>query len=130
MSERSKHLFEFRAEKIAAAAKAEAEYHLQRVSFWRKEYEAAVARLKESAKVEFREYDVTGGKRVDLAVDYGDMLAYQRMQEAWSKIESHRHSAEQYRMEATAYESQSGRVYTLDTMDVLHYRLNGGPREE
>jgi hypothetical protein len=129
MSERSKHLFQFRSDRISKAAKAEAEYHASRENWWRGEYAKAVARVKETAKIEVRTYPVTGGDRADLEINYGDMAAYKRMQEAWGKIASHRQEAEQFRMDAEVYSSQD-RVYEMDAADVLHYRLSGGPRKE
>lgn len=130
MSERTKHIFEFSAKKIAEAASGEAAYHADRADFWMAEYTKAVAILKKTAKVEFRHYAVTGGERVDLAVDYGDVASYSRMQEAWGKIQSHRQAAERFRMDAVTYGSQGERPYTLDASDVLYYRLGGGSRED
>ncbi len=131
MSERSKHLFKFTARDIAAAAQEELAYHVKRTNFWNDEYRRAVDFLKHTAKVEFREFAVTGATRVDLVVNYGDPLAFKRMQEAFEKIDSHRRAAEKFRIDAATYGSQEPtRVYELDADDVLYYRLGGGSRNE
>lgn len=130
MSERSKHLFEFSAEKIAEAAKAEAVYHQQRVTFWQEEHRKAKARVKDLVRIEWKEYPITGGSRLSLEIVYEDPGAYQRLQESWDKIKLHRTAAEAFATDAEVYDSQSGRPYLLDAADVLHYRLGGGPRQE
>jgi hypothetical protein len=130
MAERSKHLFQFTADKIAKCAKHEAVYHRERQTWWRQEYDKAVATVKATAKIEVRVYPVTGGDRADLNIDYGDVAAYKRMQEAWDKLCQHRKAAEAFATDAEVYGSQGERVYELDAADVLHYRLGGGTREE
>ena len=45
MSERGKHLFQFHAARIAASAKAEADYHHGRLEFWEKALEQATKRV-------------------------------------------------------------------------------------
>jgi hypothetical protein len=73
---------------------------------------------------------VTGGERIDVAVDYGDPTDYRRMQEAFEKWQEHSIQAERYRSDAEVYGTQNGRVYELDTADVHYFRLHGGPRED
>lgn len=130
MSERTNHLFQFEAQRIAAAARAEADYHEKRAEFWQTEFKKSVARVKDTASIEIKTFQISNGERADVSVNYGDLSAYRRMQEASEKIHSHRQKAESYRMAAVTYESQGQRRYDLDGTDVLYYRLGGGPREE
>lgn len=124
MSNRSKHLFQFTANVIATAAIGEAEYHEGRWAWWNAEYERAVEGAK-TASVTVREYDVTGGKRADVQVDFAEA---KRLNEAAEKREEHRKLGEAFRIEAATYETQGTRVYELDVEDVLHFRLGGGKR--
>lgn len=127
---REKHLFEFPAGDIAEAAKLEAVYHEEREQYWRSEYARSVDVVRGTARVKITEYPVTGGMRADVTVDYGDLSAYNRMTESFSKADNHRLAAERFRIEERLYSTQSGRVYELDSDDVAHYRLGGEPREE
>src|SRR5438874_1819114 len=99
MSERGKHLFQFKASQIADAATDEADYHLAREEYWRGEYKRSVARIKETATLEVKEMPITGGTRADVVVNYGDRAAYNRMCEASSKIQSHQQAAEKFRLD-------------------------------
>lgn len=130
MSERSKHLFRFEANKIAEAAAKEAEYHRKRQAYWSVEYNRSVEKLRQTASIKFTTQQVTGGDRVDLSVDYGDVTAYSRMQEAWNKIREHREAANKFDMDAKTYGSQGYREYELDAQDTLYYRMGGGERED
>lgn len=130
MTERSKHLFNFNADKIAAAAKAEGNYHEERLAYWKLELAKAIEQVKETAKLIVKEHEVTGGSRLELIIDYGDRTAYSRMQESHNKIERHRESAERFKSDSSVYGSQNKRNYDLDADDVHHFRLNGTLREE
>lgn len=127
---RKEHLFLFSASDIAKAAAAEAEYHEERKAYWEKEYDAAVAIVEKTAGAKVQKQAVTDGYRVDVVIDYGDPAAYRRMQESFSKINSHREDAERFRTDERVYGSQSDRLYELDSDDVRHFRLGGEPRED
>ena len=126
---RQEHEFHFSAAVIAKAATEEAQYHREREAYWRSEYETSIQRVKETAGVKFIEREVTGGKRIDIVVDYGDPAAYSRMQESFNKIESHMGAAERYESDARVYGTQS-RSYTLSPEDVHYFHLGGEPRSE
>lgn len=130
MSKRAEHTFQFASSVIAKAAEAEANYHESRVEYWEAAQGQAAEVVKRTATIELKEFDVTGGKRIDVGVNYGDMTAYRRLTEAYGKIQSHQQDAERYRSDAEVYGTQNGRVYELDTDDVHHFRLHGGPRED
>lgn len=128
---RDKHSFQFTAGQITEAAKAEQAYHQDRMNYWREIFENATARIKKTASIEFQEYPVTGGKRFQAVVKYGDPAAYEKMNTAGGKIDSHRAAAERFATETHVYGSQEPfRVYELDTADVHYFRLGGNPRED
>ena len=88
MAERAKHLFLFKANQIADAAKEEAKYHAVRAGWWKIEFDKSLEVVKSTAKIIVREFGITGGTRVDLVIDYGDTSALSRMQEAAEKIKN------------------------------------------
>ncbi len=130
MSERAKHLFDFRADQVAAAAEGEMLYHRARASYWREELEKATKRVEETAGVRVQRVEVTGGWRPDVVVNYGDPAAYARMGEAARKIQEHDQAAQRYESDRMLYATQALRIYQLDGDDVAHFRLNGRPRTE
>lgn len=127
---RKEHTFLFSATDICKAARDEAEYHEARIAYWEEEYDKAVAIVEKTAGARVDKRPITGGYQVDVVVDYGDPAAYRRMQQSFSKIQSHREDAEQFRTDERVYGSQDGRQYELDTEDVHHFRLGGEPRED
>lgn len=130
MSHRAEHRFQFEACEIAEAAAEEAVYHDTRAKYWQEEQDKAVELLRATAKVEFIERHVTGGKEIDVAVDYGDGDLYAQMRRAYSKARTHREAAERFRSDAEVYGTQGERIYELDLDDVHHFRLHNGEREE
>jgi hypothetical protein len=120
---RQDHEFEFEAGVIADAAAARAAHHEEREAYWQVEYDRAVARVRETVGAKVVEQEVSGGKRAEVVVDYGDPSAYRRMQEAYSKIASHRDAARAFRSDESVYESQRGRLYELDLADVHYFGL-------
>lgn len=126
MSKRNEHTFQFKASQIAAAAKTAAEYHEQREQEYRGYQENAAARVLETASVKLVRTQVTGGERIDVVVDYGDLAAYRSLSESFEKAETHRVAAERYRTDEEVYGSQTAggdRMYELDMDDVHHFGL-------
>ena len=136
MSKRDEHSFQFSASQIAAAAGVEADYHEKRILYWQEQMDAAYKRVEATIGAKIQQQPVTGGWRADVVVDYGDPAASRRLNEAGGKVQKHREAAERFRTDALLYGTQVGstkfgdRVYDLDTTDVHHYRLGGGPRED
>lgn len=130
MAKRHEHTFEFTASTIARAALSQAAYHEDRLEYWKGEFEKSGDTVKKTAKIEFREQQVTGGSRIDIAVNYGDPIAYRRMMEAQDKIQEHRKLAEAFRSDSTVYSTQTNRLYEMAVDDVRFYRLDGRPQEE
>lgn len=123
---RGEHLFQFTGKQVSAAATAEYGYHADRITFWKDEQQKAIAKAK-AAGVEIREYEVTGGKRVDVVLD---PTVATRLGECANKITSHRTAADRFQIEAAAYGTQSERMYELQPDDVVYFRLAGGKRED
>jgi hypothetical protein len=123
---RNEHLFQFSGKQISDAAQAEHDYHRERVAFWQIEQDRAAERAR-AAGVDVREYAVTGGKRVQMVVD-PDIQT--RLNEAGSKIDSHRAASDKFKIEADCYGTQPDRSYELHPDDVIYFRLAGGPRED
>lgn len=126
MSLRNKHTFQFSGSQLSKHASFEAEHHAKRAAWWNTEYEKALAHAKELG-VQVREYDVTGGKRAEVCLDPSVST---RINEAAQKRMDHQKRAETLALEAEAYDTQKDRVFELDSDDVQHFRLVGGPREE
>jgi hypothetical protein len=123
---RNEHVFQFTGAQIAAAARAEHDYHRERVQWWKSEQERAIGAAKEKG-VEVREYDVTGGKSLQIVLDPSlDM----RLSVCANKINSHRAAADRFQIEADCYATQGSRTFELHPDDAVYFRLCGGPREE
>ena len=123
---RSSHLFQFSAKEIEKAAATECEYHTFRTTFWKVEQEKAIEKAK-AAGIELREYDVTGGKNVEVVLDSS---ITNRLSQCSTKIRAHQESADRFMIEAAAYFSQGDRIFEVDPDDVVYFRLAGGARED
>lgn len=128
----TEHLFQFLGGSIADAAKAEQAYHEQRLTYWRVEQEALIEQAKGlTAIVKVVEQPVTGGKRVQVIADItGVQEINWKLGEAGTKIDTHRNKADEFKLKAAAYATQSSRAYELDPSDVQYFRLAGGERTE
>jgi len=61
-------LFSYRVGDVLDGARSKLAHHAERIQFWQAEREKAVAAVKD-AGFEVREYEVTGGKDVQVVVD-------------------------------------------------------------
>lgn len=129
MSERTDHLFQFKADAIAAAAGNEAQYHEQRVVHWQDRADEALEIVKASVRAKVTETEHTGGKSAAVVVEYGDPEAWREYQTAYSKVQSHTAAADRYRTDERLYGTQGDHAYKLDSDDVHHFRLGGQERE-
>jgi hypothetical protein len=130
MSKRDEHTFQFKAIEIAEAAEKQAVYHEKRLKYWEKEYDSAVRIVNNTIGAKLVKHRMTGGYRVEVAVNYGDPTAYSRLQEAFRKIETHREFAERYRSDRQVYSTQGERFYELALDDVQYYHLDRREQEE
>jgi hypothetical protein len=127
---RTEHKFHFPADKIAASAKGEAEYHEDRVKHWQDRQAAALETVESTIGAKLVQQEVTGGMQFSVIIDYGDQEAYRELNLATQKIQTHRSLAERFRSDQALYGSQSGVSYELDADDVAHFRLGGAKRED
>jgi hypothetical protein len=130
MSERTDHLFQFDAQKIAAAAEDETAYHEDRMNHWQERAATALERVKATVSAKVTEQEVTNGTQAAVVVEYGYPEAWREYQLAYRKIDSHRAAMERYATDARLYATQGDRTYNLDSEDVHHFRLGGQPRDE
>jgi hypothetical protein len=128
----TEHLFQFSGQDISMAAHSEANYHENRLAYWREEQQRMIDSAKNlTAVVEVSEYAITGGRRVQIVANItGVQKINDRLVECGNKIEIHRNSMDEYRLKARAYGTQVARTYELDPADVVYFRLASLPREE
>jgi hypothetical protein len=126
MSQRDKHEFQFTGKQIGDAAKAEYEYHGNRVIFWKKEQRDAIDKAK-ALGLEVSEYQVTGGVHAQMVIN---PTLQARINECANKIQTHQRAADAFQIEAAAYGTQAERVYQLHADDVIYFRLAGSHRPE
>ena len=122
---RNEHLFQFTGKQISEAAEAEYVYHSGRAAWWKEEQADAIEKAK-AVGVEVREYDMTGGKNVQVVLD---PTLNSRLTECANKIVSHRAAADRFQIEAATYGTQAERAYELHPDDVVYFRLAGGSRD-
>lgn len=128
----SEHLFQFTGKKISQAAAAEHKYHQQRLEYWREQQTKLVEQAKKlTAIVKVSEQPITGGKRLYVTADItGVQEINWKLDECGNKIERHLRSADEFKLKAAAYGTQPSRSYELDPVDLQHFRMTGGSREE
>ena len=95
-------LFQYEVGEVADAALAKLKYHKERLEFWRAEREKAVTAVKDAGH-EVREYEVTGGKDVQVVVDQ-TLLA--RLGQCNQKIREHLTKVKEYRQWVATLETQ------------------------
>lgn len=119
MSLKSTHKFTFKANEISLAAIKRANYHDERLRFWKEEQQKAIALAKE-AGVEIREHEISGGIDVEVIIDRS---ISNRLTECSNKIQEHQSLASRLKIEAAAYSTQGERPYELDPDDIVYFRL-------
>jgi hypothetical protein len=95
-------LFVYEIRAVLDGAKAKLAYHERRGEFWRAEREKAVAAVK-GAGFEVREYEVTGGKDVQVVVD---QTLSARLGQCSAKIREHIGKIKEYRQWVAVLETQ------------------------
>jgi hypothetical protein len=130
MSGRAEHTFQFPAAAIAKAAQEKIGYHANRLSYWQGEYDTSVARVEETIGAKVEKHPVTNGYTVSVVIDYGDRAAYDRMLQAFNRMQDHQDALKQYKAEALVYGTQDGRVYELTSSDVAYFGLDGRDPED
>jgi len=85
--------------KLKDASQERADFHRTRAAEWQVTYDAALEELK-SQGIDVRQYDITGGQRVELV---GDPSLLNRVNEAQGKVKSHGADAEKFDRWARAF---------------------------
>lgn len=120
---RGEWVFEYEVQELLTACNSKIDHHSNRIDYWESERDNSLASLKEHG-VEFREYDVTGGQRLEVIAD--PSLAA-RFRESKNKVEQHKKSRLEFSRFARAFEraSQSNPSikYELSIEDVEYFGL-------
>lgn len=121
MGQRQQWTFEYSAQTVCEAASCKVVYHRERADFWRGELATAEAELREHG-IEFREYDVTGGRRLDPVLD---PQRQQRVQECRHKLAEHERNIEEYEAYRLALKDNLGATVRLDVDDIKFFDIGG-----
>jgi hypothetical protein len=102
--------------KLAAQSQQRAQYHEQRLTWWKDEEAKAREAIRDSG-VEYREQQVTGGERFEAIIDPS---LSRRLSECGQKINNHRSGADEYLRWAAFLAAMNGVALTLSRED-FHY---------
>ena len=119
MSLRDKLQFDYAGQVLAEACERRRDHHAQRREFWEAELETAKAAFR-GAGVEFREYPVTGGTRLDAVIDPPKQA---RLNECQGKVAEHRGKAEEYDRWARGFRANAECRFALDPDDIAYFGL-------
>lgn len=119
MSLRDKLQFDYTGETLAAACEKRRDHHAGRREWWEDELAKAKDAFKD-AGVEFREYPVTGGTRLDAVIDPPKQ---QRLNECQGKVSDHRDKAETYDRWARGFRANASAHFALDPDDIAYFGL-------
>ncbi|MEE8503970.1 MAG: hypothetical protein V3T26_05925 [candidate division NC10 bacterium] len=123
--ERSQWKFRFAAALVAEAAQNRADHHRDRRKWWEDELEKTDKQLRETG-VEFRSHEVTGGQRLDLAVD---PTLKNRYEEGRFKVQAHTEKWEEFERWTFALETAAEDVVVLE-LDIDDIAFFGIERDE
>lgn len=117
---RSDWLFVYSIKRLLEGAEYKLHYHKDRVSYWELEREKAVQAVK-SAGFEVREYEVTGGKDVQVVVD---PTLNSRLSTCSSKIREHQKHIKDYTQWIAVLKTQNlEEKVDLHIDDVLYFGI-------
>ena len=119
MSLRDKLQFDYSGLTLAAACEKKRDYHALRQATWDVELVTAKEAFK-GAGVEFREYQITGGTRMDAVIDPAKQA---RLNECQGKVEEHRKKREEYDRWARGFRANSDAHFALDPDDIAYFGL-------
>jgi hypothetical protein len=119
MSLRDKLQFDYAGETLAVACEKKRDHHTERRQWWEAERETAKAAFKE-AGVEFREYPVTGGNRLEAVIDPPKQA---RLNECQQKVTDHHLRAGEYDRWARGFRANADAHFALDPDDIAYFGL-------
>lgn len=119
MSLRDKLQFDYTGETLAAACEKKRDHHEKREAFWASELETAKEAFK-GAGVEFREYPVTGGSRLEAVMDPDRQ---RRLNECQARVAEHHGKREEYDRWARGFRANDSTHFALDPDDIAYFGL-------
>lgn len=108
--------FQYGAEVLLEAAKAKQEYHEARLLFWETAKAAAEVELRASG-ISLRDYEVSGGKRIEAQID---RALENRFNEVTERATSHQFRMGEYERYIRAFTASGNKVFEL-TIDDMNY---------
>lgn len=119
MSLRDKLQFDYTGGTLAVACEKKRDHHASRQQWWNTELEAAKEVFR-AAGVEFREYPVTGGSRLQAVIDPPNQ---QRLDECQAKVTGHEKRREEYDRWARGFRANADSHFALDPDDIAYFGL-------
>lgn len=127
MSERDGWIFQFKVEEVRDAASRQANYHAERLAYWKEVQEQTKEEI-EDAGVEVKPQDVTGGRRYDVIAN---PALVRRLNEAEDKIAVHQRSIKEFRQWTAVLDTRpAGDIIDLDMDDILFFQIKALEEEE
>jgi hypothetical protein len=122
MSNRQEHTFAYTGGEIAKAISDHVEHLRERVIYYTDERHAVLVELMGNSSVEWREHEMTGGKR------YQAVLVYDQEKARWldtcqSKIAEHTETITRLERVKRPYAHNRDYQFALDPDDVDHFHL-------
>jgi hypothetical protein len=108
--------FQYGAEVLGEAAKARQQHHEARLLFWETTKAVAETELRDSG-ISLRDYEVSGGKRIEAVVDPS---LSNRYSEATERVDSHYFKLGEYDRYIRAFAASGSKVFEL-TIDDMNY---------
>ncbi len=109
--------FQFSGDELLNASTEKVTYHTERLNWWGAELASSETALRERG-VEFREYQQTGGSRLETVLD-PDLS--RRVSECRSKIDHHREMLRDFTMYVNLFDRNRETMFPLSSHDVRHF---------
>ncbi len=119
MANRREWKFKYQASSLKDASQKRKQYHEKRLKYWTKEVERAEQELREHG-IDFRDFHVSGGNRLEAIIDPGLMRRYQ---ESKRKLDKHKERIREYDRFVRTFTRHSTEEYELDIDDMEFFGL-------
>lgn len=127
MSERDGWIFQFSVEEVRDAASRQANYHADRLAYWKEVQEKTKEQIEEEG-VEVKPQEVTGGRRYDVIANPS---LVKRLNEAEDKISLHQRSLRDFRQWTAVLDTRpAADMVDLDMDDILFFQIKVLEEEE
>lgn len=111
--------FQYGADVLGEAAKEKREHHEARLLFWETTKAIAEAELRETG-ISLKDYEVSGGKRIEAIVDQSISNRYN---EATERVSSHQFRMDEYARYIRAFAASGSKVFELTVDDMNFFGL-------